>query len=93
MIFSELSFEEKFQEIALIAVILGDHHLKDIYTSYEDSHLPISYLTCAEIISKFAVEFFNANLSVDWSIDDNFLVDAVVNFGEKRIKKFIEEGV
>ena len=92
--------QEQLLEVAMIAVILGDHFAEKLYLKMQERGT--GYVSTFETIGQWAVEFYNKHKKTNWEqvLEDGMKPlsremssvicydDAVIDFGFYKLDKF-----
>lgn len=95
-----MKLKQQLHEVAMIAVILGDHFAEALYTKMQE--LGTGYVSTFEEIGHWAVEFFEKHKKTNWEdvLDEGMKPlskemtsvicydDAVIDFGYYKLGQF-----
>ena len=92
--------QEQFLEVAMIAVILGDHFAEKLYSKMQERGT--GYVSTFETIGQWSVEFYNKHKKTNWEqvLEDGMKPlstemqsvicydDAVIDYGFYKLNLF-----
>jgi hypothetical protein len=92
--------QEQLLEVAMIAVVLGDHFAEKLYVKMQQNGT--GYVSTFEEIGAWAVEFFNKHKKTNWeqALEEGMkpmskemlsvicFDDAIIDFGFYKLNKF-----